>query len=361
MTGTSIDGIDVALVEVNGQFPDLQVRFIRGVSADLGELAAQLKAFANGSTLTAAEVTRLAYDLGRTHVSAISEFLYEDSPDLIVLHGQTIFHRPPLSWQMINPWPVAHNFGCDILFDLRGADLAAGGEGAPITPLADFILFRDESKPRIIVNFGGFINYTYLPAGNSYSKGSIKEWIAEVRGGDVSICNQLLDRISRELLKQPFDFGGLTAKSGTTNNQAVADLLARLRPSSTKIKSLGTGDEAFGWLEFYKSKLPPQDILKSACVAIAQTLAETLAPLGKVELYGAGGGMNNRELIEQISRITGQTVQSTEVLRIPPQFREAVEIAILGECSRTGVQITLPRITGAKSSAISYCSIVQEK
>src|SRR5690606_34298498 len=91
------------------------------------------------------------------------------APDLVAVHGQTVHHEPPVSWQLVNPWPIAQYADCPVVTDLRGADLAAGGQGAPITPIADWLLFRDRREgaggrqTRVVVNLGGFCNITLLP------------------------------------------------------------------------------------------------------------------------------------------------------------------------------------------------------
>jgi len=360
MTGTSIDGIDAALVRIDGSGLEIRAQFIKGVSAPLGELTGQLRAFANNSACTAAGIAQMSLDLGRVHRDVLKELLAGTSPDLIVLHGQTVFHRPPLSWQMINPWPVAQEFGKQVIFDLRGADLAAGGEGAPITPTADFILFRDPDRARVIVNLGGFINYTYIPAGRDYDDLHpyyMTYWLAGVRGSDVSPCNQLLDNIARQLLGKPFDEGGAAASHGECNEGALNNLLERLTPTESKLRSLGTGDEAFDWCRLYQENLASSDLLRTACVGIAQTLRLSLMNYRDYDLIVAGGGIYNRTLMEEIADRLEREPQTTDDFGVPAQYREAVEIAILGDLASQGVNITLPQITGRQSCAPDGCRI----
>ncbi len=358
MTGTSIDGIDAALVEIEGEGLGLQAHFVKGVSASLGALGSSLRKLADGLPFSAGEITRMASDLGRIHLEALRVLLDDARPDLIVLHGQTVFHKPPLSWQLINPWPVVNAFKTEVIWDLRGADLATGGEGAPITPLADFILFRNAVKARMIVNFGGFINYTYIPAGDGYmtdSANDLDAWLKGVRGGDVSPCNQLLDKISRQLLGKPFDDGGEAAMQGRVDDGALSSLVKRLTPLSTNIHSLGTGDEAFDWCEEYKERLNPNDLLRTACAAITERLASVVMKHGECEIVVAGGGVNNRTLIMEIENRLQQKFRSTESDGIPSEYREAVAMGILGELASKGIAITLPQITGRVGEMMFGC------
>ena len=136
MTGTSLDGLDAALAEVRGTGLDAAARLLGLVRRPLGSLAAR---FASGAI------------------------------DLVAAHGQTICHahRRGLTLQLLDPWPIARRLRVPVVHDLRRADLAAGGEGAPITPLADWVLFRSTGEDRTVVNLGGIANLTLLPAGAS--------------------------------------------------------------------------------------------------------------------------------------------------------------------------------------------------
>ena len=165
MTGTSIDGMDVALVRVTGRGLDMRAELVRHISAPLGDLQPRLRAAADQQPMTAGEFAQLVWDFGVLHANVIERLLQAEKrkPDLICIHGQTVFHQPPISWQLVNPAPIAARFDCPVVSDLRQADLAHGGQGAPITPIADWILFRDSTRTRAIVNLGGFCNVTIVP------------------------------------------------------------------------------------------------------------------------------------------------------------------------------------------------------
>jgi 1,6-anhydro-N-acetylmuramate kinase len=155
--------------------------------------------------------------------------------DLVAVHGQTVFHAPPVSWQLLSAAPIAHALRVPVVFDLRAADLACGGQGAPITPIADFVLFRDEEENRAVVNLGGFCNVTLLERGSSLE-------LSRVRARDVCACNQVLDAVARACLGRAFDEGGSRAASGRVDAGSYASCSRSSRHSRAR-RSLGTGDE----------------------------------------------------------------------------------------------------------------------
>ena len=209
MTGTSIDGdLDAAVVSIHGHGLEMRAPLVLGRSFPLGTVADDLRRIAAQGAMNAREFASIAHAFGECHAHAVESLCDEAGvkPDLAVLHGQTVFHAPPLSWQLVDPWPVAARLGCAVRYDLRGANIASGGQGAPITPLADFILFADEAMPKTILNLGGFANATLLPPRASGTDG--------IRGFDACACNHLLDRVARTRLGRPFDEDGRRAAHG---------------------------------------------------------------------------------------------------------------------------------------------------
>jgi len=258
MTGTSLDGIDVAAAEIRGTGLQMRARLIRHDHADLGPLGGDLRRAAAQEPMTAETLAGLSLALGERYAEAVAAAAGGvERPDLIAVHGQTIVHRPPISWQLINPAPVALRFNCPVVFDLRQADLVAGGQGAPITPAADWVLFGDPETRRAVVNLGGFCNVTVLGEDGD-------EPLAGVRGFDVCACNQVLDAAARRGLDAPYDDGGRAALAGEARDDAVAELLEILVRQRTSGQSLGTGDEAGSWVATYGGRLGPEDLAASA-------------------------------------------------------------------------------------------------
>ena len=189
MTGTSIDALDAALVELRGSGLGLRVSVRATASWALGPLGDDLRRAASGQPAPAGFFASLSRRFGEFHAERLGAWLdaLSGAPDLVCVHGQTVFHAPPDSWQLIDASPIVRRVGAPTVFDLRRADLSCGGQGAPITPIADWVLFRDDRSARAVVNLGGFCNITRLGAGGGPET---------VRGSDVCACNQVLDAIA---------------------------------------------------------------------------------------------------------------------------------------------------------------------
>ncbi|HMN41659.1 MAG TPA: anhydro-N-acetylmuramic acid kinase [Phycisphaerales bacterium] len=354
MTGTSIDALDVAIVRLRGTGLGMAAEFVRGHSVELGALGPRLRALADQHATTAGEIAGLSREFALLHASAIRETLGGPPggpplrggfPDLVCVHGQTIFHAPPVSWQMFNGAALAHELGTPVVFDLRAADLASGGQGAPITPLADWVFFRS-SQPRAIVNLGGFCNATLLPADDGSPAAA---QIDRIEGFDVCACNHVLDRIARETMGTPFDADGARAIAGTASAEAVGELRDALASQSRAGRSLGTGDETGRWVDRWKATLPPNDLAASACAAIGSAIAARIS--GASGALIAGGGARNRALTNAIAATFRGPVESTAATGLPIEFREAAAMGVLGALCADGVPITLPRVTGVKPPA----------
>ena len=347
MTGTSIDGIDAALVEVTGRGLAMEASIVRTVSRPLGGSAEGLRRFATGEPASARQIATLAREFALLHLDALRELIGDAKVDLVAIHEQSVFHDPPISWQLIQPAPIASGLGVPVVFDLRAADLAAGGQGAPITPLADYVLFRHPCESRAIVNLGGFCNDTILPA----ATGPIESQIGSIRGGDVCACNQLLDAVARTLLDCPFDADGQHAATGRVQpgpRQALDELLGEQTASG---RSLGTGDELGEWIERYRREFSGSDLARTACEAVADTIRRQVRDADRVLV--AGGGVRNRVLLAALSAPGGPPVELTDDRGVPADYREAVCFAVLGALCLDGVPITLPRVTGVGAPPIA--------
>lgn len=343
MTGTSIDGLDCALVAIEGDGPAMRARVVEFAERPLGALREGLRRMADQGAMTAGDVARLALAFGELHAEAVADLLKGRRADLVAVHGQTVFHAPPASWQLINPWPIAARVGLPVVFDLRGADLAAGGQGAPITPIADWVLFRD-ATPRAIVNLGGFCNITLLPptsgeAAPESAKTRMMEQVERIRGFDVCACNHVLDLVARRALGRAFDEDGAAAMRGTPHADAANDLRDRLARQATSGRSLGTGDEAAAWVEAWQPRLKGDDLAATATEGVARAIAARLP--ADAEIVVAGGGARNRALLRRLGTAAARSLRATDELGIPTQAREAACIAVLGALAQDRVPLTL--------------------
>lgn len=338
MTGTSIDALDVALIRAHGSGTSMRLDLLRGASYELGGLAKDLRALANGRKRSAKHIAQLALAFGELHTNAVADLAGNDLADLslISLHGQTVHHAPPHSWQFINPHPVAVRTGVRVVFDHRQADLALGGQGAPITPIADPILFPHLSRPFAVVNLGGFVNITRVG-------------VDEIEGADLCAGNQLLDALARELLNRSFDADGELASNGWAQDDLVDHLVDMLTHQSDAGRSLGTGDELTDFARAATDlPMPPEDVLASSARAIGKVIAT--AAHGTETVVLAGGGAHNRALTTAIAEQCRASVLTSDELGVPIDMREAMAMSVLGLLCDDRVPVTLPNVTGRLES-----------
>ncbi len=364
MTGTSLDGdIDVAAVRVNEHGAALRVQFLAGVSHSLGNLVDNLRRAAEQCSMSAREFAGLSQHFGQAHATAIQSLCAREglTPDLIVLHGQTVFHAPPLSWQLINPWPVACSLQCRVRFDLRAANLASGGEGAPITPLADHFLFGGRAKQTAVLNLGGFANATLLAPDTPRA---LAPSLPRVRGFDVCACNHLLNRVARDRLGRNFDENGNAALAGACNETALDAMLRAMRaPPQAGIsarRSLGTGDESARTVQM-TAHLSPQDACRTVTEAVARLILSTLREAGLRDedtLLLAGGSTRHQALVRamQCARV-GTTTDTMDSHGVPVGMREAAGMAVLGALADDGVSYCVEEIVGRRSRVLDSACI----
>ena len=353
MTGTSIDGLDAALVEIEGSGLAMKAKVIRCVSRPLGAAATTLRMLAEQRPMIASEVTAAMHTFSMLHAAAIQEVLGRDRADLVCVHGQTVFHKPPFSWQLMQPAPIVAAIRCPVVYDLRQADLAVGGQGAPITPLADWILFRRGGDPMSVVNLGGFCNFTEWLTDLSPNEDFPQPWnkTLDIRGGDVCACNQVLDAIARKRLGCDYDQDGEVAGAGTQHDTAFESLRDLLQRQSAAGRSLGTGDELGAWMTEF-SGLSGPDLLRSACEAIAEVIAGRLR-YGMCRTLVAGGGAKNLTLLGAIRSRMRHGAMTTDEVGVPAAYREAACFAVLGALCQDKVPITLPAVTGVSKAPLS--------
>ena len=347
MTGTSLDALDMALVEITESGLHSCATLLHHNTFDLGALRPRLRAASQGKPFSAGDFARLALDFGNFHAASALEILKAHNSaasttlavDVAGIHGQTIFHAPPLSWQIINPFPIVRALRCPVASDLRGADLAAGGQGAPITPLADWILFRGH-RPRAIVNLGGFCNITWLPS-------SVDD-AAKINGRDVCACNHILDHAAKLALDLDFDPEGSNAAKGSVHPLAETALTAALKNAAAQNRSLGSGDEGLDWVNQWAPQLTSCDLLATAVFAVAKSIAQSILTSNSPshEVLLAGGGAMTTTLCKRIEELVQRPVFNTDVAsKVHISARESVAMAVLAVMAWDGFSITLPSVT----------------
>ncbi len=349
MSGTSADGVDAALIEVDpGAFDGGQpFRALVGHhhSAYPPELRDEVIAAAS-DRLSPSRLCILQRRLGDHHAEAAAALAGRLglTPQLISLHGQTVQHRPGqgASLQLADPYVLAERLRAPVIWDLRRRDLALGGQGAPLVPLTELWL-RGGRTPWLALNLGGIANATVWDGSRLHA------W-------DLGPGMSLLDLAARRWLGIAFDPGGAYA-----SGQVDETLLERwCRHSHFELgPPKSTGREAFGagWLDAEADALeahPLEDRLATLAAFTAEAAARELARLQLPEgLPGliSGGGANHRRLREELTHRL-PAIRWAEDAQFPPGAREAVSWALLGAASAKGVAGNLPEVTGAARAAV---------
>lgn len=372
MTGTSLDGLDAALVRIEGESLAMNATLVDVISVDFHRIARlpdkdgnEFSAFRwrigkamGNNQQRPIDLMRLAREMAFVHADAVEQLIKRQGPnhppvDFVVAHGQTIWHAPNnpvtgLSWQLFDPWPIVHRMKLPVCYDLRQADLIAGGQGAPITPIADLVMFGHAARSRLVVNLGGIINVTHLPAGGACE---------QITGGDVGPCNILLDGLTQMLIGKPYDFNGEAAQQGAIDFELLKAIrnMTQTAGAATGSRPRSLGREQFdsAWLErihayIQSNDIPPDNALASAAQFVAHTIREVAERHQPDDIILAGGGAKNLHLASTIARsYVDATTRVSDDLDIPVEAREAMAFAILGALSQDGVPITLPQITGS--------------
>lgn len=349
MSGTSLDGVDAALV-----------RFTGPTHVDLVAFATRPYSPEERALITAALAGGAPGDFGRLHVAlaewaaeAVEEVLAKghmsaQALSFIAFPGQTIWHEPPMvSWQLGEPAVIAERFGVKVVSGFRARDVAAGGQGAPLVPMADVLLFGDHVHPRALLNIGGMANVTHV-ARRDVEEGAF----AFDTGPGVAIIDavaRLLDPASG------FDRDGAIARQGKVNTAVLGELLADPFFGLTPPKS--TGRERFGgeYALALADKVPGPDGVATAVELTARSIADAVHRWlrGVPEVVASGGGVHHPVLMTRLEELLrdgsgGLTrLRRFDELFFDGDAKEAVAFALLGYLTIHGQPGNLPKATGA--------------
>ena len=351
MSGTSMDGIDAALVDFSGDSPVLISTHNQPWPGNiLNELRASQKLNDNEiRQLDALDVT-----LGEHFADATNQLLQNagiEASDILAIgsHGQTVRHCPdakhPFSLQLGKAEVIAKQTGIHVISDFRTADIKAGGQGAPLVPAFHQAMFQNTKLNRVIVNIGGIANITVLPKDSSQS----------VTGFDTGPGNTLMNAWMMQNVQQAYDKDGALAASGTTDATLLATLLTDDYFALAPPKS--TGFELFnlGWLnQHIKNDIENADIQSTLCdlTAISIIRAINQYAIDADEIFICGGGAHNTELMRRIQNLTKCPVKTTEHLGIDPDWVEAMAFAWLARRTLNGQTGNLPSVTGARENVV---------
>ncbi len=348
MSGTSLDGADAALVDFSRGRPDVLAFATVAFTPLLRERLLLLSQPGRDGLDLAGE---LSVELAALYARAVDEALRAagvgaDAVTAIGCHGQTVRHRPDLGFtiQIGDPARLAEATGIDVVADFRRRDMAAGGQGAPLAPAFHAAVFRDASRSRAIVNVGGISNVTWLPAAGPAT------------GFDCGPGNVLLDGWAGEHLGAAFDEDGRWAARGAVDAALLGRLLAEPFLAAPPPKSTGRELFRMAWLRSRLSPgLRPEDVQATLAEFTARAIVQAIdrhCP-GTEEIYVAGGGARNPELLRRIVAAAGpRPVVPTDALQVPSAHLEAMAFAWLAmKCVRRE-PVDLAAVTGARGPRI---------
>ena len=368
MSGTSADGIDVALVRI-GATRKPQLIGHTGYPYPRKVRSAVLSAM-NATKVNVADLSRLNFILGELYANAVlaAQQRFRVKAQLVGCHGQTLYHQGEAAtflgrkivttWQTGEAAVIAARVGLPVVSDFRPADMAAGGKGAPLVPYLDYLWFRDARVGRIVQNIGGIANLTAIPPGASAD---------QVMAFDTGPGNMVIDAVSQKLFGQAFDRGGKIASSGEVIEPVLSRLLRapffRAEPPKT------AGREEFG-REFVSEFLrlclgaKKQNTVATATALTARSIADAInrfaanknrGPSIFKEIILSGGGARNATLVtmlaEQVAPL-GIVVRFSDEFGLPSEAKEAVAFALLAYQTWNRRPSNVPSATGASRPAI---------
>jgi anhydro-N-acetylmuramic acid kinase len=353
MAGTSLDGVDAALVRFTGDRPAAALVAFRTIPYEPAFRDRLAGLMERGGMR---EVALLHVELGRRFAAAARAALEAAGVAtrevaFVASHGQTVWHEPGIATlQLGDPAVIAEALGITVVSDFRSRDVAAGGQGAPLVPVADALLFGAPDRDRILLNVGGMANVTWVPAG-----GGLDRVIAFDTGPGVAVVDAVARLVHPD---QPFDVDGALARAGRPDAALVDELLADPFFAAPPPKS--TGRERFGAslarriLDRAGGSGP--DAVATALSLTVRAIADQIArwlPAGAGEVVGSGGGMRNPALRSALARaLAPRTLRSFDDLFFDGDAKEAVAFALLGWLTLRNRPGNVPSATGAKGGRI---------
>jgi anhydro-N-acetylmuramic acid kinase len=373
MSGTSADGIDVALSRISGAPPNLNARLLNHTTIPFPpKVSEEILRIASGASTNTEELSQLNFLLGELFAAAAIRAARKfrvplARVSLIGSHGQTIYHQGlaarafggrkiASTLQIGEPAVIAARTGVTTVADFRPADMAAGGQGAPLVPFVDYLLYRHPRIGRVALNIGGIANVTVIPA---------RARPTDVFAFDTGPGNMVIDALVRHFThgREKFDRNSKLASSGRILPGLVDSLLKNPYFPQRPPKSAGReqfGDSyahrIIGWGRRHRAR--PEDLVRTATALTSLSIIDAwhrfIAPRAKInQLIVAGGGSHNPLLMAQLSAaLAGVEVMPSSALGVPEDAKEAFAFAILAYETFHRRAANLPAATGARHPAI---------
>jgi len=366
MSGTSADGVDAAVVEIGRG----KVRLLAfDTFAYPAALRRRILDLCRPESARLDDICHYNFVLGEVFADAVIKLCSKSgislgSINLIGSHGQTIYHQPRgkrygrrmirSTLQIGEPSVIAQRTGITTVADFRPRDMAAGGEGAPLVPYADYVLFKHKRLTRAVQNIGGVANVTFLPGGCTQD---------DIIAFDTGPGNMVIDGIIHLITggRKRYDAGGKIAARGTVNKRLLDELLRH--PFFRRRPPKSTGREEFGadfaeqiYLKAGKKGLDDDDLVVTVTALTAKSIAQAyhnFLPVIPDELILCGGGSHNGTLVEMLhAELPDVKMLSTDDFGISVDAREAVSFAILAWATIKGMTNNVPTATGAERPVI---------
>jgi anhydro-N-acetylmuramic acid kinase len=371
MSGTSADGVDVALCRISPgrrAADSPRVKLLGHLETSYPKpLRAALLRVMEGQPATATEISRLNWRLGAIYADCVEAAAknFAVAPALVGCHGQTLQHEPRATrhlggvvrstWQLGEAAVIAERLRCPVVSDFRPADLAAGGEGAPLVPMLDFCLFRSPTRDRVLLNLGGIANLTWLPTGCTQD---------QLIAFDTGPGNMVIDRCMERLFHRAFDKDGTVAARGRVIELALKQLSALPYFPAPPPKSCGREEFGAAFVDRLLTLCKgarPEDVVATATALTANSVALATECFCQqrvarpTEMLVAGGGVRNATLMRMLTAQLapfGVRVAPLEKLGIPSQAKEGVAFALLAWLTWHGLPGNLRSATGAARPVI---------
>jgi len=366
MSGTSADGINVALARLTGRGWKTRLRLLAHAEYRFPRKVRQTILSVMNGEARIGDLARLNFLLGELYADAVlrSERQSGLRCELIGCHGQTIYHqgepaaylghKVAVTWQTGEGAVVAARCAVPVVSDFRPADMAAGGTGAPLVPFLDYLLYRHARRGRLVQNLGGIGNLTAIPAGGGPE---------QVAAFDTGPANMVIDAVAEQLFGRAMDRDGSIAARGTPQGRVIAEILRE--PFFRRPPPRTAGREQFG-REFVSrfllrcSPAKPQDIIATATLLTARSIGSALRKVvteaGQYrDFIVSGGGTRNQTLMRMIAQEVeafGLRVAASDSFGMPSAAKEAVAFALLAYQTWHREPSNVPSATGAKQAAV---------
>lgn len=361
MTGTSLDAIDVAICDISLEGDRHAVTLLSFTSAPYPEDVAELIHAALNGTATMEQLSDLPFLLSRAYADALTPFHPSTLPPLtlIGIHGQTLWHHPPIStWQGASGPALSALLNLPVVHDFRSADVALGGQGAPLVPIFDRAVFSSETEDRVALNIGGMANITLLP--NNRKTEQPNNRIGNVRAFDTGPGNVLIDAICKRTFGTKYDPNGKFARAGMINQRALEAMMAHPYFAMEPPKS--TGREVFNdamadelYRKYAHPSVPSEDLIATVTELTAWSICDHIRRYqpSTSEVIVSGGGVHNSFLMDRLrTHLPKMRFTSSADHGVDPDAKEAMCFAYLAALTWHGLPGNLPSVTGASRAVV---------